>query len=91
MLTDTCLSSWRVFPSSSRQALFEGEATQVNISSTSGEMGILASHVPSIEQLAPGLLEVIEASGTKKWFGGCLAEGTGRDRQQCRTTRKTPR
>lgn len=54
-------------------------------------MGILASHVPSIEQLAPGLLEVIEASGTKKWFGGCLAEGTGRDRQQCRTTRKTPR
>lgn len=50
-------------------ALFEGEVTQVNISSTSGEMGILASHVPSIEQLAPGLLEVFEANGTKKWFG----------------------
>ena len=50
-------------------ALFEGEVTQVNINSTSGEMGILAAHVPSIEQLAPGLLEVFEASGSKKWFG----------------------
>ena len=27
------------------------------------------AHVPSIEQLAPGLLEVVEASSTKKWFG----------------------
>jgi F0F1-type ATP synthase epsilon subunit len=27
------------------------------------------AHVPSIEQLAPGLLEVVESSGTKKWFG----------------------
>lgn len=53
------------------QALYEGEVTQVNISATSGDMGILASHVPSIEQLAPGLLEVVESSGTKKWFGKC--------------------
>lgn len=51
------------------QALYEGEVTQVNISATSGDMGILASHVPSIEQLAPGLLEVVESSGSKKWFG----------------------
>lgn len=29
----------------------------------------LPAHVPSIEQLAPGVLEVIEQSGTKKWFG----------------------
>jgi F-type H+-transporting ATPase subunit delta len=33
-------------------------------------MGILASHVPSVEELKPGLLEVVEGSGTKKWFGG---------------------
>lgn len=59
-------------------ALFEGEVTQVNLSSTSGEMGILASHVPSIEQLAPGLLEVIEAQGTKKWFGA-FARGYRKD------------
>ena len=33
-------------------------------------MGILANHVPSIEQLRPGLLEVIEdANNTKKYFG----------------------
>ncbi len=34
-------------------------------------MGILADHVPSIEPLRPGVVEVIEATGEtpKKWFG----------------------
>ena len=36
----------------------------------SGDLGILASHVPSIEALRPGLLEVIESSGTAKRFFG---------------------
>jgi len=31
-------------------------------------MGILANHVPSIEQLKPGLVEVIEESGGSKQF-----------------------
>jgi F-type H+-transporting ATPase subunit delta len=31
-------------------------------------MGILAQHVPSIEQLRPGLVEVIEESGGNKQF-----------------------
>jgi F0F1-type ATP synthase epsilon subunit len=31
-------------------------------------MGILAQHVPSIEQLKPGLVEVIEESGGSKQF-----------------------
>ncbi|SPO39759.1 probable ATP synthase delta chain precursor, mitochondrial [Pseudozyma flocculosa] len=44
------------------------EVTQVNIASASGDMGILAAHVPSVEELRPGLLEVVESSGTKKWF-----------------------
>jgi len=34
-------------------------------------MGILANHVPSIEPLRPGVVEVIEAgNSSKKWFGG---------------------
>jgi F-type H+-transporting ATPase subunit delta len=41
----------------------------VNIASTSGDMGILADHVPTIQQLRPGILEVIKAEGTQKWFG----------------------
>jgi F-type H+-transporting ATPase subunit delta len=33
-------------------------------------MGILANHVPSIEQLNPGVIEVVEsAEVTKKFFG----------------------
>jgi len=41
---------------------------QVNIPAESGEMGILAQHVPSIEQLRPGLIEVIQESGGSKQF-----------------------
>ena len=41
---------------------------QVNIAAESGEMGILAQHVPSIEQLKPGLVEIIEESGGNKQF-----------------------
>lgn len=31
-------------------------------------MGVLANHVPSIEQLKPGLIEIIEESGSSKQF-----------------------
>ncbi|KAF9166442.1 delta subunit of the central stalk of mitochondrial F1F0 ATP synthase, atp16 [Mortierella sp. AD011] len=41
---------------------------QVNIAAVSGDMGILASHVPSIEQLRPGVVEIIENAATKKFF-----------------------
>ncbi|KAI8089673.1 F1 complex, delta/epsilon subunit of ATPase [Halteromyces radiatus] len=42
---------------------------QVNLAATSGDMGILANHVPTIEQLNPGIIEVIEsAEVTKKFF-----------------------
>ena len=41
---------------------------QVNMAGESGEMGVLASHVPSIEQLKPGLVEVIEEAGGSKQF-----------------------
>ncbi|RMY90730.1 hypothetical protein D0862_09889 [Hortaea werneckii] len=40
----------------------------LNIPAESGEMGVLASHVPSIEQLKPGLVEIIEEAGGSKQF-----------------------
>lgn len=43
-------------------------SVQVNIPAESGEMGILAQHVPTIEQLKPGLVEIIEESGGNKQF-----------------------
>lgn len=45
-------------------------SVQVNIPAESGDMGILANHVPSIEQLRPGLMEIIEegAAGSKQFF-----------------------
>lgn len=33
-------------------------------------MGILANHVPSVEPLRPGVVEVLEANGTSKKFFG---------------------
>ena len=45
---------------------------QVNLAAESGEMGVLANHVPSIEQLKPGVVEIIEESGgTKQYFRTC--------------------
>ena len=45
------------------------DSVQVNFPAESGEMGVLANHVPSIEQLKPGLVEVIEESaGSKQFF-----------------------
>ena len=33
-------------------------------------MGILANHVPLVEPLRPGVVEIIESGDTsKKWFG----------------------
>ncbi|KAI9675118.1 MAG: delta subunit of the central stalk of mitochondrial F1F0 ATP synthase, atp16 [Caeruleum heppii] len=51
------------------QAIYKStDVVQVNIPAESGEMGVLANHVPSIEQLKPGLIEVIEESGGSKQF-----------------------
>ncbi|RYP11657.1 hypothetical protein DL765_007647 [Monosporascus sp. GIB2] len=51
------------------QSIFKSQdVVQVNIPAESGEMGVLANHVPSIEQLKPGVVEIIEESGSSKQF-----------------------
>ncbi|KAG5947211.1 hypothetical protein E4U60_000048 [Claviceps pazoutovae] len=52
------------------QSIYKSQdVVQVNIPAESGEMGVLANHVPSIEQLKPGVVEVVEESGSsKQWF-----------------------
>lgn len=43
---------------------------QVNLPTSSGEVGILAKHVPSLFQLKPGVLQVIGVdAGLKEFFG----------------------
>jgi len=45
------------------------DVLQVNVPGASGDMGILANHLPSVEALRPGVVEVIEAgNNSKKWF-----------------------
>ncbi|PPR07709.1 hypothetical protein CVT26_003732 [Gymnopilus dilepis] len=44
------------------------DVVQVNIPAESGDMGILSNHVPSIEALRPGVVEVIESNGSQKFF-----------------------
>lgn len=51
------------------QTIFENkEVTQVNVPAVSGDMGILANHVPIVEQLKPGVVEVFEGSSSNKFF-----------------------
>jgi len=45
-------------------------SVQVNIPAESGEMGVLANHVPSIEQLKAGVVNIIEEGGNNKQFFG---------------------
>ena len=64
------------------QSLFSAQGVvQVNIPAATGDMGILANHVPSVEALRPGVVEVIEDAGqaSKKWFGefGVIIGGIG--------------
>ncbi|KAG4302580.1 hypothetical protein PCANB_001203 [Pneumocystis canis] len=44
------------------------DVVQVNIPATSGNMGILAQHVPTVEQLQPGIVDVIEENGVSNKF-----------------------
>ncbi|KAF2021677.1 epsilon subunit of F1F0-ATP synthase N-terminal domain-containing protein [Aaosphaeria arxii CBS 175.79] len=51
------------------QAIYKSQdVVQVNLAAETGDMGVLANHVPSIEQLKPGLIEIIEESGGSKQF-----------------------
>jgi F-type H+-transporting ATPase subunit delta len=51
------------------QTIFSSETvTQVNVPGVNGDFGILANHVPIIEQLRPGIVQIIETSGTTKEF-----------------------
>ncbi|KAI5957361.1 ATP16 [Candida jiufengensis] len=45
------------------------EVEQVNLPSINGDLGILANHIPIVEQLRPGLLEIIQKGGeTEQYF-----------------------
>ncbi|KAJ1820023.1 delta subunit of the central stalk of mitochondrial F1F0 ATP synthase, atp16 [Coemansia sp. RSA 2671] len=50
-------------------AILKGtEVNQVDMSAVSGDLGILADHVPTIEQLKPGVIDIISDSGSAKYF-----------------------
>ncbi|KAK9464659.1 ATP synthase subunit delta [Lipomyces arxii] len=51
------------------QSIYESvDVVQVNLPATSGDLGVLANHVPSIEELKAGVIDVVEETGTTKQF-----------------------
>lgn len=46
----------------------ESEVEQVNVPSTNGDLGILANHIPIVEQLRPGMLEIIAKGGETELY-----------------------
>lgn len=59
------------------QTIVKAEVVErVDVPATSGDMGILANHVPTIQMLKAGVVDVMYEGGkTKKLFGvyGCSA------------------
>ena len=55
------------------KSILKTEATEVTIPSYEGQMGILKDHIPLITFLRPGLIEIKESSGEKKFF---IEDGT---------------
>jgi hypothetical protein len=53
------------------KAFFEAvEVERVDIPATSGDMGVVTQHVPTIQQLRPGIIDVITPdTKSKKIFG----------------------
>lgn len=56
----------------------QDEVTQVNLPTTAGTIGVLANHVPTLEELTPGVVEVITGAETKQYFiaGGFASIGS---------------
>ncbi|KAK9457710.1 ATP synthase subunit delta [Dipodascopsis uninucleata] len=52
------------------QALYKDvDVVQVNLPATTGELGVLAAHVPTVEELKAGVVDIVEESGaTKQYF-----------------------
>ncbi|KAK9382565.1 ATP synthase subunit delta [Kockiozyma suomiensis] len=44
------------------------DVVQVNLPAVTGDLGVLASHVPTIEQLRPGVIDIVEDGGATKQF-----------------------
>ena len=58
-----------------RGVLYEGEATEVSLRTTSGDIAVLDHHRPLISSLKPGLVTVTDREGKKQGFdstGGFL-------------------
>jgi F-type H+-transporting ATPase subunit delta len=57
----------------------ETTVEQVNLSTTDGDMGVLAGHVPSILQLKPGVVEIFQSGADKQklaYFGTTRASAS---------------
>lgn len=59
-------ATFRVEIVSASRLVWEGEATQLNATTTQGEIGIMANHIPLIATLAPGMAEVVTSDGHRQ-------------------------
>ncbi|ODV60496.1 F1F0 ATP synthase subunit delta [Ascoidea rubescens DSM 1968] len=46
----------------------DAEVSQVNIPAATGVMGVLVNHVPTVEELKPGVITIIENQGKSSTF-----------------------
>ena len=48
------------------RVFYEGDASMVELSTTEGDIGVYANHIPMTAIVAPGVLKIHEAAGVKR-------------------------
>lgn len=48
------------------RVFYQGEASMIEFNTTEGEIGVLKDHIPLTTVIAPGIVTITEAEGTKK-------------------------
>ncbi|MCI8836780.1 MAG: ATP synthase F1 subunit epsilon [Hungatella sp.] len=48
------------------RVFYEGDASMVELSTTEGDIGVYANHIPMTAIVAPGVLKIHEAGGVKR-------------------------
>ena len=49
------------------RVFYRGQASMVEMSTTEGEIGVYAGHIPMTNVLKPGILHIVEAGGQDKY------------------------
>ena len=60
------MKTFKLLINTPERAFYEGEASMVELTTTEGQIGVYADHVPTTAVVVPGVLSIHEADNIKK-------------------------